>query len=88
MREIVENMSTEGQVKEPHGQSQETVLATVKDCRDSINRESNFIIFRVEELDSDEPLERKENDVKFVNDFLYCIDAWEVEVANVTRIWS
>ena len=86
VREIVENMSTEGQAKESHGQSQETVLATVKDCRDSINRESNFIMFRVEELDSDEPLEQKENDVKFVNDFLYCIDAREVEVANVTRI--
>ena len=41
---------------------------------------------RVKELDSAEPLERKENDSKFVNDFLDCIDAREVEVANVTRI--
>ena len=40
----------------------------------------------MKELDSDEPLERKENDSKFVNDFLDCIDAREVVVANVTRI--
>ena len=88
VREIVENMTTEGVVKESTSQplSQEAVLATVKDCRDSINREANFIMFRVKELDSDEPLERKENDSKFVNDFLDCIDAREVEVANVTRI--
>ena len=64
VREIVENMTTEGVVKESTSQplSQEAVLATVKDCRDSINREANFIMFRVKELDSDEPLEREQND--------------------------
>ena len=43
-------------------------------------------MFRVEECDSEEAIERKEYDTKFVNDFLHCIDAGEVEVARVTRI--
>ena len=58
-------------------QSHEAVLATVKDCHDSINREANFIMFRVEECDSEEAIERKEYDT-FVNDFLHCIDSREV----------
>ena len=62
------------------------MLATVKDCRDSINREANFIMFRVEECDSEKVIERKEYDTKFVNDYLHCIDDGEVEVARVTRI--
>ena len=86
VREIVENITTDSIIKEPPTQSHEAVLATVKDCRDSINREANFIMFRVEECDSEEAIERKEYDTKFVNDFLHCIDAGEVEVARVTRI--
>lgn len=62
------------------------MLAPVIDCRDSINRVANFIMFRVEELDSDVLLERNGNDTQFVNDFLHCIDARDVEVAKVTRI--
>ena len=86
VREIVENITTDSIIKEPPTQSHEAVLATVKDCRDSINREANFIMFRVEECDSEEAIEWKEYDNKFVNGFLHCIDAGEVEVARVTRI--
>ena len=75
VREIVENITTDSIIKEPPTQLHEAVLATVKDCRDSINREANFIMFRVEECDSEEAIKRKEYDTKFVNDFLHCIDA-------------
>ena len=42
-------------------------------------------MFRVEECDSEEAIERKEYDT-FVNDFLHCIDSREVKAARVTRI--
>ena len=56
VREIVGNITTDSIIKEPPTQSHEAVLATVKDCRDSINREANFIMFRVEECDSEEAI--------------------------------
>ena len=36
------------------------------DCRDGINRKTNFIMFRVEECDSVEAIESKEHDTKFI----------------------
>ena len=48
-REIVQNMKENNQVNNtlPLQPENDSVLASVKDCRDGINRESNFIMSRV-----------------------------------------
>lgn len=88
VREIIEGLNTgDGQNVLPLSQSaNESVEAKVKDCRDSINREANFIMYRVKEVDSDNSLDRKEGDTIFVNQFLDFIHADSVNVVSVVRL--
>ena len=88
VREIVQSINTDN-VQTDNFQSRsvsESVLATVKDCRDSINREANFIMYRVKESPSEDPHERKEHDSKIVQEFLDCISAENVQVSSVNRL--
>ncbi|MEW8545714.1 MAG: hypothetical protein AB2693_19505 [Candidatus Thiodiazotropha sp.] len=88
VREIVQSIQSDNeQTDTPQLHSvNDTVLATVKDCRDSINREANFIMYRVKEALSDDPHERKDLDTRFVQDFLDCITAEDVQVTSVSRL--